>query len=83
VAAVQRPYVDAAAAVGVKRFIPSEFGCDTQAPYLYSSVNIVANSRAGELKFKDKRDIVAHLKELASAGKITYTVIITGKLTPP
>jgi hypothetical protein len=45
--------------------------------------NVVANSRAGELKFKDKRDIVAHLIELASAGKITYTVIITGTLTPP
>jgi len=31
----QKAYIDAAVAAGVKRFIPSEFGCDTQAPYLY------------------------------------------------
>jgi len=33
----QKAYIDAAVAAGVKRFIPSEFGCDTQAPYLYVS----------------------------------------------
>lgn len=31
----QLSYIDAAVEAGVKRFIPSEFGCDTQAPYLY------------------------------------------------
>jgi nucleoside-diphosphate-sugar epimerase len=30
----QKAYIDAAVEAGVKRFIPSEFGCDTQAPYL-------------------------------------------------
>lgn len=30
----QKPYIDAAVEAGVNRFIPSEFGCDTQAPYL-------------------------------------------------
>ena len=31
----QLAYIDAAVEAGVKRFIPSEFGCDTQAPHLY------------------------------------------------
>ena len=30
----QLNYIDAAVEAGVERFIPSEFGCDTQAPYL-------------------------------------------------
>lgn len=30
----QVSYVDAAVKAGVKRFIPSEFGCDTQSPPL-------------------------------------------------
>jgi uncharacterized protein YbjT (DUF2867 family) len=33
--ASQNDYIDAAVAAGVKRFIPSEFGCDTQSPLLY------------------------------------------------
>jgi hypothetical protein len=33
----QLSYIDAAIKAGVKRFIPSEFGCDTQAPYLFVS----------------------------------------------
>jgi hypothetical protein len=32
--ATQISFIDAAIEDGVKRFIPSEFGCDTQAPYL-------------------------------------------------
>jgi len=35
--ASQLSYIDAAVEAGVQRFIPSEFGCDTQAPYLYGS----------------------------------------------
>ena len=31
----QKQFIDAAVIAGVKRFISSEFGCDTQAPYLY------------------------------------------------
>jgi uncharacterized protein YbjT (DUF2867 family) len=31
----QKTFIDAAVEARVKRFIPSEFGCDTQAPYLY------------------------------------------------
>jgi uncharacterized protein YbjT (DUF2867 family) len=31
----QLAYIDAAVEAGVNRFIPSEFGCDTQAPHLY------------------------------------------------
>src|SRR5579859_1666927 len=30
----QKGFIDAAVAAGVNRFLPSEFGCDTQAPYL-------------------------------------------------
>jgi NmrA-like family len=36
----QKAYIDAAVASGVKRFIPSEFGCDTQAPYLYFELHM-------------------------------------------
>jgi hypothetical protein len=36
----QLSYIDAALKAGVKRFIPSEFGCDTQAPYLFVSFGL-------------------------------------------
>jgi hypothetical protein len=79
----QKAYIDAAVASGVKRFIPSEFGCDTQAPYLYFELHMcgLLTKSAGELIFQAKRDTAAYLKELAAAGKITYTLVITGN--PP
>jgi hypothetical protein len=33
---------------------------------------------AGELIFQAKRDTASYLKELAAAGKITYTLVATG-----
>ena len=39
----QKGAIDAAAEAGVKRFIPSEFGCDTQAPYLYILKHLMTN----------------------------------------
>jgi hypothetical protein len=38
--ASQKDYIDAAVQAGVKRFIPSEFGSDTQAPYLFVVVYV-------------------------------------------
>src|SRR5271170_3123831 len=34
---------------------------------------------AGELIFQAKRDTASYLKELAAEGKITYTLIVTGR----
>ena len=75
----QKGAIDAAAEAGVKRFIPSEFGCDTQAPYLYILKHLMTNWSAGELIFQAKRDTAAYLKEVAAAGKLTYTLIATGR----
>lgn len=38
----------------------------------------VTNISAGELIFQAKRDTASYLKELAAAGKITYTLVATG-----
>lgn len=37
-----------------------------------------SDDSAGELIFQAKRDTAAYLKELAAAGKITYTLVPTG-----
>jgi len=65
--ASQNVFVDAAVQAGVKRFIPSEYGCDT------------SNSRVLEIApiLKGKADVAAYLKEKQSSG-LTWTSIITG-----
>ena len=45
--ATQIGYIDAAVEAGVKRFIPSEFGCDTQAPYLFHPKRVTNNKARG------------------------------------
>jgi NmrA-like family len=77
--ATQIGYIDAAVEAGVKRFIPSEFGCDTQAPYLFHPKRVANNSQE-EMIFAQKRGVAAYLKELSDLNKITYTLISTGTL---
>jgi len=77
--ATQIGYIDAAVEAGVKRFIPSEFGCDTQAPYLFHP-KLFANNSQEEMIFAQKRGVTAYLKELSDLNKITYTLISTGTL---
>ncbi|KAL4997416.1 hypothetical protein BDV10DRAFT_201877 [Aspergillus recurvatus] len=64
---LQKPVVDAAIAVGVKRFIPAEFGAMTSDPV------------GRELPFhKHAVEIHEYLKEKADAGLIEYTVFGVG-----
>jgi len=64
---VQTSLIDAAVAAGVKRIIPSEFGCDTSHP------------KASKLAvYRGKRVVAEHLEKLAEEGKVTYTFIYTG-----
>ncbi|KAJ5978195.1 hypothetical protein N7501_001537 [Penicillium viridicatum] len=59
--------IDAAAATGVKRFIPSEYGCDTKNPL------------TGRLPvFGDKIGVHEHLKNVAQQSGLSYSVLITG-----
>lgn len=67
-AEIQKKFIDIAAKVGVKRFIPSEFGSD------------VENEKAMGLLpqyFKGKRDTVDYLKSKESDG-LTWTAFVTG-----
>ncbi|KAI1269558.1 nmrA-like family protein-like protein [Xylariaceae sp. FL1019] len=58
---------EAAVKAGVKRFIPADYGIDTE------------NARATSLPFFDtKRNIHESLKRYASMGSITYSLICTG-----
>ena len=64
----QIPLVDAAVEAGVYRFIPSDFGSDTQHP-LNANVPI----------FQDKQKAEAYLKHVAAKNpSFTYTVLMTG-----
>ncbi|KAF2239703.1 NAD(P)-binding protein [Viridothelium virens] len=63
----QIPLIDAAIAAGVKRFLPSEFGCDT------------LNANAAKLPvFGRKVQVHDYLAEKAKDGKVTYTLMMTG-----
>ncbi|RDW63269.1 hypothetical protein BP6252_10814 [Coleophoma cylindrospora] len=63
----QRLLIDAAVTAGVKRFIPSEFGCDLK------------NAKARALPvFTSKVNIEDYLRELAEKGVISYTLIYNG-----
>ncbi|KAL9084902.1 MAG: hypothetical protein Q9165_007855 [Trypethelium subeluteriae] len=63
----QIPLIDAAIAAGVKRILPSEFGCDTLNPHA-ATLPIFA----GKVKVHD------YVAEKAKEGKITYTLMMTG-----
>ena len=63
----QKLLVEAAVQAGVKRFIPSEFGANTM------------NEKARALPvFHPKIAVQDKLKEVASSGGMTYTIIPTG-----
>jgi nucleoside-diphosphate-sugar epimerase len=62
----QNKLIDAALAAGVKRFIPSEFGSNTQSPRLLELVPI----------FGAKKATVDYLKK--TEDKLSWTSIITG-----
>ncbi|KAM3544067.1 Isoflavone reductase [Beauveria bassiana] len=67
VAALQTTLVDAAVAAGVKRFLPSEFGCNLD------------NALARQIPvFGEKIKIQEYLKERAAAGRISYTFVYSG-----
>ncbi|KAJ5776557.1 uncharacterized protein N7511_001568 [Penicillium nucicola] len=59
--------VDAAVAAGVKRFIPSEYGCDTTNP-----------NTAKLPVFGDKIAVQEHLKKANKESGLSYTFLITG-----
>lgn len=63
----QTKLIDASIAAGVQRFVPSEFGVDTQ------------NENASKLPvFTPKIEVQKYLKEKADEGKISYTLVFTG-----
>jgi hypothetical protein len=63
----QRILIDAAVKAGVKRVIPSEFGCDLK------------NHKARALPaFQSKVEIEEYLDDLAVKGVLSYTLIFTG-----
>lgn len=63
----QHILVDAAIKAGVKRFLPSEYGCDT------------THAKTSQLPvFQGKVSTRKYLSEKASAGEITWTALITG-----
>ncbi|RFU25305.1 hypothetical protein B7463_g11042, partial [Scytalidium lignicola] len=64
---LQKTIIDAAIQAGIKRFIPSEYGCDTNSSRVLEIAPIL----------KGKADIAAYLKEKTSSG-LTWTAIITG-----
>ncbi|KAL6714164.1 hypothetical protein ACLMJK_008658 [Lecanora helva] len=59
--------VEAASKAHVKRFIPSEFGCDTTNPKVRSLP-----------VFADKVKVQEALDKEAAAGRMTYTAVCTG-----
>ncbi|TVY83294.1 hypothetical protein LSUE1_G001559 [Lachnellula suecica] len=65
----QKLLIDAAVQAGVKRIIPSEFGCDLH------------NAKARTLPvYAAKVEIEKYLDELAVKGQISYTLLFTGPL---
>ncbi|KAE9365829.1 isoflavone reductase family protein-like protein [Stipitochalara longipes BDJ] len=66
---VQKKLVDAAIKAGVKRFVPSDFGSDTE------------NEKAMAILpqyFKGKKGTVEYLKEKEKEGKIAWTAFVNG-----
>jgi len=61
----QSQLADIAAQAGVKRFIPSDFGINLSDPRVENVLTL-------------KTAVHAHLKELASQGKLEYTLVYNG-----
>ena len=68
---IQNRFVDAAVATGVKRFIPSEFGCDAADPRLPPLLPATWGVKSAQLKYLQE-------KAKESGGKLTWTSISTG-----
>ncbi|KAK7549467.1 hypothetical protein IWX49DRAFT_500715 [Phyllosticta citricarpa] len=64
--AVQTPLIDAAITAGVKRFVPSEFGCNTSDPNVTATVPILAPKCHTAEYLRTKQD------------SISWTSLITG-----
>ncbi|KAK5996888.1 hypothetical protein PT974_02235 [Cladobotryum mycophilum] len=62
--AIQKVLVDAAAAAGVQRFIPSEFGCDLGNP-LTQKLPVFAH----------KVEVQEHLEQVAKSSQLSYTLV--------
>jgi uncharacterized protein YbjT (DUF2867 family) len=62
----QKPLIDAAVAAGVKRFLPSEYGCDLEN----------TNTRAIPI-FAGKVAVEEYLQEKAKTTELTYTFLYT------
>ena len=67
-AEVQKKFNDASVETGVRRFVPSEFGCDVRNE---KGFNIIPQF------FKGKVDTVDYLKSKESEG-LTWTTFVTG-----
>lgn len=65
--AVHLRLIDAAVAAGVKRFVPSEYGCDTTNPQV-----------AKLPVFADKISVQEHLKNASQSSGLSYSLLITG-----
>jgi len=65
----QKALIDAAVAAGVKRFIPSEFGSNTESSVVRQRVPI----------FQGKRDIIEYAQTKESSG-LSWTGFITGPI---
>lgn len=65
--AVHLRIIDAAVAAGVKRFIPSEYGCDTTNPQV-----------AKLPVFADKISVQEHLKIASQSSGLSYSLLSTG-----
>ncbi|KAL7923786.1 hypothetical protein ACQKWADRAFT_289294 [Trichoderma austrokoningii] len=65
--AIQKRFIDAAIAAGVKRFVPSEYGCDLN------------NTLARALPvFAPKVEVQEYLKQKAESTPLTYTFAYSG-----
>lgn len=64
----QLKLVEAASQAGVKRYIPSEFGCDTLNPKT-AALPVFSGGKVAVQKI---------LNEKAAAGSLSYTLVVTG-----
>lgn len=65
---VQLKLIEAAVQAGVKRYIPSEFGCDTTTPKT-AALPVFSGGKIAVQKV---------LKEKVEAGSLSYTLVVTG-----
>ena len=66
---LQIRYADAAAAAGVKRFIPADFGsCDSSSPRALELIPL----------YRAKQKVRLHLQQLASRGRLSWTSLVCG-----